>query len=262
LYGQGTIFVAGADGSLTNVYSFDGTNGSRPLAPLTIGNDGNFYGTASQGGVSNLGTIFMLDPAGDFTLLYTFTGANGAQPAGALVQVGGTNFYGTATSGGAYGYGTVFTFTQFGFFANLYFFTGGLDGAGPQSGLTLAADGLFYGTTAAGGTNFPGQGRGTVFAIDQFGGFSRRHSFTGVDGASPLGALVQGAPGVLYGTTAAGGPRNAGTIFTANSSGGFSNIYSFNGGVDGSGPSAGLTGGTNGNFFGVAPGGGKNRAGS
>jgi uncharacterized repeat protein (TIGR03803 family) len=260
-FGQGTIFVASADGSLTNLYSFDGTNGSRPLGPLTLGVDGNFYGTASAGSVSNLGTIFMLSPAGDFTLLYTFTGPNGAQPSGGLVQVGGTNFYGTATSGGAFGYGTVFTFTQFGF-ANLYFFTGGLDGAGPQSGLTLAADGLLYGTAAAGGTNFPGQGHGTVFAIDSVGNFARRHSFNGTDGASPLGTLVQGAPGVIYGTTAAGGPRNAGTIFMATVGGGFSNIYSFNGGADGAGPSAGLTGGTNGNFFGVAPGGGKNHSGT
>jgi hypothetical protein len=73
---------------------------------------------------------------------------------------------------------------------------------------------------------------------------------------------VQGAPGVLYGTTAAGGLRNVGTIFTATVGGGFSNIYSFNGGADGSGPSAGLTGGTNGNFFGVAPGAGNNHSGT
>ena len=48
----------------------------------------------------------------------------------------------------------------------------------------------------------------------------------------------------------------------ATSGGGFSNIYSFNGGADGSGPSAGLTGGTNGNFFGVAAGAGKNHSGT
>jgi uncharacterized repeat protein (TIGR03803 family) len=119
-----------------------------------------------------------------------------------------------------------------------------------------------YGTTAAGGTNFPGQGKGTFFAIDTAGGFAKRHSFTGTDGASPMGTLVQGAPGVFYGTTAAGGLRNVGTIFTATVGGGFSNLYSFAGGADGSGPTAGLTGGTNGNFFGVAPGGGRNKSGA
>ena len=261
LYGQGAIFVATPDGVLTNLVSFDGTNGARPLAPLTLGIDGNFYGTASGGGAFDLGTIFMMSPAGDFTLLYSFAGTNGAQPAGALFQGVDANFYGTARSGGALGYGTIFAFNPFSF-TNLYFFTGGLDGAGPQSGLTLASDGLFYGTTASGGTNFPGQGHGILFAIDSLGNFAKRHTFGGPDGASPIGALVQGASGLLYGMTAAGGTRNAGTIYTANVSGGFSNLYSFSGHTDGSSPSSGLTAGTNGNFFGVTPGGGQNGLGS
>jgi uncharacterized repeat protein (TIGR03803 family) len=260
LYGQGTIFVATADGTLTNLFSFDGTNGTRPLAPLTLGGDGNFYGTASAGGVFNFGTLFMVTPTGDFTLLYSFTGTSGSQPAGALLWTG-TNFMGTAASGGLNGYGTIFRFDALGF-VNLYFFTGRTDGAGPQSGLTLAADGFFYGTTASGGTNFPGQGNGVLFAVDSVGNFSKRHSFTGLDGASPMGTLLQGASGILYGTTASGGTRNAGTIYTANVNGAFSNLYSFSGRLDGSGPSSGLTGGTNGNLFGVTPGGGQNGLGS
>src|ERR1051325_2953270 len=202
----------------------------------------------------------MLTPAGEFTLLYSFTGASGSQPVGALLWTG-TNFMGTAASGGLNGYGTIFRWDALGF-ANLYFFTGGLDGAGPQARLTLAADGLFYGTTASGGTNFPGQGKGVIFAMDSVGNFTRRHSFTGLDLANPMGALVQGASGFLYGTTAAGGTRNAGTIYTVNINGGFTNLYSFAGHADGSGPSSALTGGTNGNFFGVAPGGGQNGSGS
>jgi uncharacterized repeat protein (TIGR03803 family) len=265
LYGQGTIFVATADGTLTNLYSFDGTNGARPLAALTLspvasGGDGNFYGTTSAGGAFNQGTLFMISPDGTFTLLYSFTGATGAQPSGALLWTG-SNLLGTAASGGLYGYGTIFRWDANGF-ANLYFFTGRLDGAGPQAGLTLAADGLFYGTTASGGTNFPGQGAGAIFAIDSVGNFSRRHNFIGSDGANPMGALVQGASGFLYGTTASGGTRNAGTIYTVNINRGFTNLYSFAGHGDGAGPSSALTGGTNGNFFGVAPGGGQNGLGS
>ncbi len=257
-FGKGTIFVATADGTLTNLYSFDGPNGARPLSPLTFGTDGNFYGTASAGGASDLGTVFRIDPVGNFTLLFSFVGTNGAQPAGALLQspVDG-NFYGTAPAGGFYGYGTVFGFNAFGYFTNVYSFTGGLDGAGPQSGLTYAADGNFYGTTATGGTNVTGQGAGTVFAINPLGIFATMHRFVGTDGASPVGVLVQGMSSVLYGTTSAGGVSGHGTVFNVDTSAHFTNLFSFAGSTAGSDPAAGLMAGTNGNFFGVAAGGGQ-----
>ena len=255
-FGKGTIFVATADGALTNLYSFDGTNGTRPLAPLIFASDGNFYGTASAGGDFDLGTIFRMDPVGNITLLFSFNGTNGAQPAGALLQspVDG-NFYGTTPAGGFHGYGTVFGL-QFGVFTNVYSFTGGHDGAGPQGGLTFADDGNLYGTTATGGTNVAGQGAGTVFVINPAGAFGTRHTFIGTDGANPIGGLVQGMSGVLYGTTSAGGVPGHGTIFSIDTSAHFTNLFSFTGNA-GSGPAAALTAGTNGNFFGVAAGGGQ-----
>ena len=43
------------------------------------------------------------------------------------------------------------------------------------------------------------------------GAFTNLYSFTGgSDGANPAGALVQGADGALYGTTAAGGVSGSG----------------------------------------------------
>ena len=81
-------------------------------------------------------------------------------PTGALVQ--GTNgiFYGTTQYGGTNGNGTIFQVTLNGTFASVYSFSalsGALfnansDGASPN-GLTLGADGNFYGTTLAGGAN-------------------------------------------------------------------------------------------------------------
>ena len=260
-FGKGTIFSGSADGTLTNLFSFDGTNGTRPLAPLTFGADGNFYGTTSAGGAFDLGTIFRMDGTGNVALVFSFNGTNGAQPAGGLVQVADGTFYGTTLVGGAFGYGTIFNVTTAGALTIVRSFSGGLDGAGPQSGLTVGSDGRLYGTTSTGGTNVIGQGAGTVFVFTPTF-FGTLHRFIGTDGANPFGALVEGASGVMYGTTRSGGLSGRGAIFSVNmGNGNFTNLFSFNGN-NGSGPVAGLTGGTNGNFFGVCSGGGKNGVGN
>jgi uncharacterized repeat protein (TIGR03803 family) len=260
-FGKGTVFRASEDGTLTNLFSFDGTNGTRPLGSLTFGADGNFYGTTSAGGAFDLGTIFRMDGTGNVALVFSFNGTNGAQPANALVQVADGTFYGTTLIGGVNGYGTIFNVSTVGAFTSAYSFTGGLDGAGPQSGLTLGSDGRLYGTTSTGGTNIIGQGAGTVFVFAP-GVFGTLHRFIGTDGANPFGALVEGASGVMYGTTRSGGLSSKGAIFSLNMfNGNLTNLFSFNGQA-GSGPVAGLTGGTNGNFFGVTSGGGRNGVGN
>jgi hypothetical protein len=56
----------------TTLHSFAGypTDGNGPQAGLVQGTDGNFYGTASSGGTSNVGcypgcaTVFRITPAG------------------------------------------------------------------------------------------------------------------------------------------------------------------------------------------------------
>ena len=62
--GYGTIFLLTPRGAFTNLVSFTGTIGvylgAHPDGVLVQGPDGNFYGTASQGGASGLGTIFRL----------------------------------------------------------------------------------------------------------------------------------------------------------------------------------------------------------
>ena len=42
---SGTIFKLTTNGTLTTLFLFSGINGAVPEAPLTLGNDGNFYGT-------------------------------------------------------------------------------------------------------------------------------------------------------------------------------------------------------------------------
>ena len=56
---------AGAQ-TVQTLCAFNHTNGATPYAALTLGQDGNFYGTTEQGGITNstypygMGTVFRL----------------------------------------------------------------------------------------------------------------------------------------------------------------------------------------------------------
>ncbi len=103
-------------------------------------------------------------------------------------------------------------------FTVLHNFTGGLDGANPYTGLTMDQAGNLYGTALYGGLQVNDchitNGCGTVFELVREGsGFIFRplyqfQGFPSGDGANPLGRVIVGPDGALYGTTAYGG-RNA-----------------------------------------------------
>jgi uncharacterized repeat protein (TIGR03803 family) len=54
----GTIFRLTAEGTLTTLACFLGTDGASPVAALVQGKDGRFYGTTFEGGAGGGGTIF------------------------------------------------------------------------------------------------------------------------------------------------------------------------------------------------------------
>ena len=107
------MFRVTTNGALTTLVSFTGNNGANPGAnpygSLTLGNDGNFYGTTFNGGSSGYGTIFKMTTNGVLTNLVSFTSSTGINPS-ALTLGNDGNFYGTTYSGGSGGYGTVFRF--------------------------------------------------------------------------------------------------------------------------------------------------------
>jgi len=112
--GCGTVFRITPAGLLTTLVSFNFDNGRYPFGTLAQGSDGNFYGTTSQGGDSDVGTVFQITPAGTLTTLLDFNDTNGSFPYAGLIRGGDGNFYGTTFSGGSstscfgHGCGTVF----------------------------------------------------------------------------------------------------------------------------------------------------------
>lgn len=218
-----------------------------PTSTLVQDAAGNFYGTTS-GGTDFNGTVFLCTPDGTFTTLHRFGGADGQNPGEALILGKDGNFYGTTSAGGAANHGTVFKMTPTGTLTPLYSFTGGSDGDNPGSPLLQGSDGNFYGTTYQGGP----AGAGTVFKLTPGGVLTTLYTFAGgTDGVSPRPGLIQDAAGNFYGTTAFGGSAHQGMVFRLTPTGTLTPLYSFTGGSDGGVPFAGLTQGSDGDFYGV-----------
>lgn len=114
--GKGTLFeVAAGTRTLTTLVTFNGGNGSNPVAPLIIDAAGNLYGTAG-GGPNGWGTVFRVDAGThSLTTLVAFNQANGASPYAGLVADTAGNLYGTTNQGGIGADGTVFKLSGTGF---------------------------------------------------------------------------------------------------------------------------------------------------
>ena len=237
-YNIGTVFKITPSGTITTIYNFDGTHGSKPFSGLTLGTDANFYGTTNEGGANSFGTIFKITPAGLITL-HDFTGSDGAYPYGPPVQGKGSTFYGVTSTGTAY------SITSSGGFKLLSTSIPGLSFAP----LLFASDGHFYGTTPEGGAF----ARGTVFRMSATGAVKIIYSFDGTHGSSPYGPVVQGSDGFLYGTTVAGGSSQGGVVFRLSTGGAITLLHQFDvfSMTDGYEPIPGLVAATDGNFYGA-----------
>jgi uncharacterized repeat protein (TIGR03803 family) len=249
------------------LYAFtNGLDGSQPYAGLTLGSDGNFYGTCLDGGSNHFGTVFKITPGGTLTPLCSFSFIDGYQPTAALVQGSDGNFYGTTFEGGTsvefgaeYGYGTVFQISTNGAFNSLYSFTNGIDGASPYAGLAQGVGGAFYGVTAYGGSN----NDGAVFQITSGGALTALYSFTnGVDGSQPRAALTLAGDGSFYGTAYAGGSNGQGVVFHLTAAGALIPLHSFKGGNEGANPLGQLLLWTNGVLYGTTYAGGASNLGT
>jgi uncharacterized repeat protein (TIGR03803 family) len=195
--GRGTVFelsqTPGGAWIERDVYSFaGGDDGALPFAGLTIGTDGNLYGTTIEGGGNGCarsgfvgcGTVFRLTPpttqggAWMETVLHRFHGDDGREPyAGVTIDRLG-NLFGTTIDGGDFA------------------------GASPNKSdharrpflpLPTGADGTVYEISPP---KHPG-GRWLETVLHSFGQTN--------DGLNPYGGIVFDGAGDLFGTTAFGG---------------------------------------------------------
>jgi uncharacterized repeat protein (TIGR03803 family) len=173
---MGTIFRIGVGGSSLQsgsfqvLYSFSGTDGAKPEAPLIVVN-GMLYGTTSQGGPHKAGTVFQYDLLYQkLTVLHNFDGSDGTTPHAGLVLAHDGYLYGTTAEGGSVRAdvptpgGTVFRIHPYLKYFDVIHRFNTWDGSNSQSRLIVGQDGALYGTTAAGGADNLGVVFRLVFA--------------------------------------------------------------------------------------------------
>jgi len=245
----GLVFRITPSGTQKVFYNFHGADGFNPVGGLTLGTDGNFYGTAEYGGPNSwYGTIFKITKRAILTTLYSWTPNDNSEfPEAAPIEGNDGNFYGTTAGGG--GNSSAYKITPSGTFT-----TFGLLPGGSGSPLLQATDGNFYGSLEP----------GTVFKMTPEGILTIVYQFDGVHGLYPNGPVIQGSDGNFYGTTGAGGSNNectngCGVAFKLTPQGVITVLHNFgdpNYPNDGTGPSAGLAQATDGNFYGTTYSGG------
>jgi uncharacterized repeat protein (TIGR03803 family) len=165
---SGTVYRITPAGAITTIYSFCSlascADGAEPFFGLTLGADGNLYGTTNQGGANNDGTVFKITLNGTLTTLHSFDGADGCTPQGGVMLANNGVFYGTTLFCGA-GAGTLFAIKPDGLFRTIYQFrSDSLHGGNLYTVPIQASDGNLYGVTYAGGSNGGPDGKlyGTV----------------------------------------------------------------------------------------------------
>jgi uncharacterized repeat protein (TIGR03803 family) len=201
----GTIFKLDAGRTFHDLHDFTDP-GTGPSGRFALGSDGNLYGTTLFS--DNGGTLFRADPAGSVTIIHDFTGTDGTLPAWLIAASDGF-LYGVTQGNGGPDQITAFR-------ADL---TGALTPLGtipgfPNSYLTEADPGSFYGTKWGGGGGFPPDD-GSVFRMDSTGQVTDVHDFFGdfENLSTPLAPLLLASDGSLYGTTRDGGFAGVGGIF-------------------------------------------------
>ena len=227
--GGGTIFKFDAGSETVSVlYTLKGNKGALTLPGTSVTlAKGGLYGSAVLGGPGNFGGIYRLDlTTKALKLVYAF-GGSGSRPAGysmntSMVLGKDGMVYGATIGGGPKGTGAIFRInptTQK--ITALHAIDDG-NGGIISGALSVAPNGMLYGTTAQGSStkhSCGGTGCGVIFKLDpKTVKFTIVHSFTGgADGGFPEGSTAVSVNGeLLYGTTGFGGGHKQGALYRIN----------------------------------------------
>jgi len=250
---NGTVFRLTLTGELTTLVAFDYVGGApfMPNGPVSLGPDGNFYGTTDGGGTGGAGTVFKLTPSGALTVLHSFPsdGSEGVDLRGSMLATADGSVYGTTSLGGAhpsFGTGTVFKIAPDGTFTTLHYFPYSASDTLP--GLTVGPDGNFYGVSQTENFAYSITPDGVYTVLHQF-----RCSCGTPDGFLPAGPLTLASDGNFYGITSLGGTSNEGTIFRMTPRGVVTPMHSFTD-DDGGAPTGGIIEGADGYLYGATSG--------
>ncbi len=263
----GTIFQFDpTTSSFVKKFDFDGNaHGGNPLGTLIQAKNGKLYGLTSSGGKDDFGTLFEYDPVTSmFTKKLEFDGAgNGGYPYGSLLEATDGNLYGLASTGGANNNGVLFQYDPgTSLFKVKFDFQETISGSSPQSALIQAANGKLYGTTQYGSAHEDGN----LFEYDlATSTVTKKIDFNDDEKATgkyPIGALVQGKDGMLYGMTYIGGSTNTGVLYKYNpATTVYTKEFDFHGSNNGNAPVSALTLANDKMLYGVTQLGGVNNAG-
>ena len=244
-YSYAKIYYLGDTGYTNTYYTEDyGTWGYDEVS-LTgrVGADGIFYGF-----YGNTVVVVNAPGASGYTPNYY------KSPYNPLIVDSQGNLYGASTYDSAF-----FKLEAPGdIYQKLGFFVTGGPGYAPVGRLLQGKDNNFYGTASAGGAF----GDGSVFKMTSAGVLTAVVSFDdATTGTSPVGGLLQGADGNLYGVATTGGAFDQGTIFRVTLAGAITPLVTFDT-TNGARPTAPLILGSDGNFYGTTSFGGANGKGT
>jgi uncharacterized repeat protein (TIGR01451 family) len=227
-----------------------GATGHVAAVPLTLGKNGEVYGTSLPTPTASAKVfkfVFIVGTGATTCTANILTSGSFNGSSAPFVQGSDGSFYGVAPTTGTYG--SIVKISPAGALSTLYSFTGGSDGSAPSQALIFGSDGNLYGTTpgncaSASGAVFSTTA-GTIFQLTTAGKLTTLFTFpsytnTSTTPACPSSPLVQASNGLFYGTTVLGGTAGYGTVFGFSPSSGASSIYSFQAAADGYSPNGSL----------------------